>query len=108
MRPELLQHRVAGQRAGLASLVLGASRIFAGENVLRTVVEMEFGVLLVTTVSSGASLAGPDCALEVVAHEMSLLAEPAGWMLTPAFRAATPAFRAANAASPAASPAGRP
>jgi hypothetical protein len=48
--------------------------------VLRTVVEMEFGVLLVTAVSSGASLA-----------------ERAGRMLATA-------FGAANAASPAGRP----
>jgi predicted regulator of Ras-like GTPase activity (Roadblock/LC7/MglB family) len=89
--------QLAAVTSGLASLALGASKIFAGENVLRTVVEMEYGVLLVTAVSSGASLAvlaGPDCALGVVAYEMGLLAERAGRMLTPAARAGNAASSA--------------
>jgi len=88
--PPQRAEQLAAVTSGLASLAQGASKIFAGENVLRTVVEMEFGVLLVTAVSSGASLAvlaGPDCALGVVAYEMGLLAERAGQMLNPAARA---------------------
>lgn len=51
--------------------------------------------------ASLAVLAGPDCALGMVAYEMGLLAERAGQLLTPAARAGNPS-------SPAASPAGRP
>ncbi|HEY7264216.1 MAG TPA: roadblock/LC7 domain-containing protein [Trebonia sp.] len=81
--------RLATVTAGLASLTLGAARAFEGGVVVQTVVEMEAGVLVVMTISHGASLAvlsAPDSNLGIVAYEMTLLVERAGRMITPPAR----------------------
>jgi uncharacterized protein len=52
--------------------------------------EMERGLMFVMAISDGSSLAvlaAPDCDTDLVAYEMSLLAEAAGDVLTPAVRA---------------------
>jgi predicted regulator of Ras-like GTPase activity (Roadblock/LC7/MglB family) len=72
--------------SGLASLTTGASTIFEGGAVIQTVVEMQMGILIVMTISNGASLAvlaAPDCQLGLVGYEMTMLAERVGRVLTP-------------------------
>lgn len=89
--PQERADQLAAVTSGLASLTQGASRVFQGGVVVHTVVEMEGGVLVVMTISHGASLAvlaAPDCDLGLVAYEMSMLVERAGRMITPATRRA--------------------
>ena len=87
--PEDRASRLAAVTSGLSSLVQGAARIFDGGIVIQTVVEMDGGVLVVMTISHGASLAvlaGPDGKMGLIAYEMTLLVERAGRMITPASR----------------------
>jgi uncharacterized protein len=87
--PEDRADRLAAVTAGLASLVQGAARMFEAGGVNQTVVEMDAGVLVVMTISHGASLAvlaGPDGKMGLIAYEMALLVERAGRMITPATR----------------------
>ena len=72
--------------SGLASLTAGASTIFEGGPVIQTVVEMQRGILIVMSISNGASLAvlaTPDCQMGLVGYEMTMLAERVGRALTP-------------------------
>ena len=81
--------RLAAVTSGLSSLVHGAARLFEAGTAIQTVVEMDGGVLVVTTISHGASLAvlaGPDAKMGLIAYEMALLVERAGPMITPAAR----------------------
>jgi predicted regulator of Ras-like GTPase activity (Roadblock/LC7/MglB family) len=76
--------------SGLAGLTDGAARMFEGGTVIQALVEMEHGVMVVKAVSGGASLAvlaAPECDMEQVAYEMTLLVEAVGDVLTPAARA---------------------
>ena len=87
--PENRAERLAAVTSGLASLVQGAASIFEAGGVNQTVVEMDAGVLVVMTISHGASLAvlaGPDGKMGLIAYEMALLVERAGRMITPAIR----------------------
>ena len=87
--PEDRADRLAAVTSGLASLVQGAARMFEAGGVNQTVVEMDAGVLVVMTISHGASLAvlaGPDGKMGLIAYEMALLVERAGRMITPATR----------------------
>jgi predicted regulator of Ras-like GTPase activity (Roadblock/LC7/MglB family) len=80
--------QLAAITSGLASLAEGASRIFEGGAVVQAVVEMQRGVLVVMTISDGASLAvlATSADLGLVAYEMILMAERVGRVLTPAAR----------------------
>jgi|SRR5690625_3777641 len=81
--------QLAAIASGLSSLTQGASRVFEGGAVSQTVVEMERGLLLIMSISDGsclAVLAAAECALGLVAYEMTLLVERAGRALTPAAR----------------------
>lgn len=83
--------QLAAVTSGLASLTQGASRMFEGGTVARTVVEMEQGFLIVMAISDGSSLAvlaEPDCDIGLVAYEMTLLVERVGSALTPLVRGA--------------------
>ena len=87
--PEDRADRLAAVTSGLSSLVQGAASIFEGGTVVQTMVEMDGGVLVVTTISHGASLAvlaAPDGKMGIIAYEMTLLVERAGRMITPATR----------------------
>jgi predicted regulator of Ras-like GTPase activity (Roadblock/LC7/MglB family) len=87
--PENRAERLAAVTSGLASLVQGAASIFEAGGVNQTVVEMDAGVLVVMTISHGASLAvlaGPEGKMGLIAYEMALLVERAGRMITPAVR----------------------
>jgi uncharacterized protein len=77
--------------SGLTSLTQGASRVFEGGMVAQTVVEMQRGLLIVTAISDGSSLAvlaASDCDMGLVAYEMTLLVERVGRALTPMARGA--------------------
>lgn len=81
--------QLAAITAGLASLTDGASRAFQGGPVVQTAVEMQAGLLVVTSISNGSTLAvlaAPDCDLGLVTYEMGLLVERVGRQLTPAAR----------------------
>ena len=76
--------------SGLTGLTDGAARVFEGGSVIQALVEMERGVMLVKAVSDGsclAVLAAPDCDMDQVAYEMTLLVEAVGDILTPPVRA---------------------
>jgi predicted regulator of Ras-like GTPase activity (Roadblock/LC7/MglB family) len=76
--------------SGLASLTLGASRLFEGGLVKQTVVEMDRGFLFVMSISDGsllAVLATSSCNVGVVAYEMTVLVTRVGDVLTPSLRA---------------------
>jgi hypothetical protein len=81
--------RLATVACGLSSLVQGAARVFEGGMVIQTVVELDAGVMVVMTISHGASLAvlaAPDGKMGIVAYEMTRLVERAGRMITPPTR----------------------
>ena len=83
--------QMAAIAAGIVSLNLGAARCLGAELVLRTVVEMDSGVLLLTSVRDGsclAVLATRDCDVSQVAYEMTVLVDQVGQILTPQLRAA--------------------
>ncbi|MBA2954483.1 dynein regulation protein LC7 [Nocardioides sp. MAH-18] len=67
--------------SGLASLAVGAARLFAGGAVLQTVVEMEQGYLMLMSVGDGSNLAvltAGTADLGQVGYEMALLVERVG------------------------------
>jgi hypothetical protein len=73
--------QLAAVSSGLASLAVGASRLFGGGAVLQTVVEMEGGYLMLMSVGDGSSLAvltqaGAD--IGQVGYEMALLVDRVG------------------------------
>ncbi len=81
--------QLAAVTAGLASLTMGAARVFQGGRVIQTAVEMEAGLFVVMTISNGSSLAvlaAAECDLGLIAYEMGLLVERVGRELTPAKR----------------------
>jgi uncharacterized protein len=83
--------QLAAVTSGLTSLTQGASRMFEGGSVGRTVVDMHRGLLIVTAISDGSSLAvlaAADCDMGLVAYEMMLLVERVGVALTPQARSA--------------------
>jgi predicted regulator of Ras-like GTPase activity (Roadblock/LC7/MglB family) len=73
--------QVAAVSSGLASLAVGASRLFEGGAVLQTIVEMEHGYLMLMSVGDGSNLAvltqeGAD--IGQVGYEMALLVDRVG------------------------------
>jgi uncharacterized protein len=82
--------QMAAIAAGIVSLNLGAARVLGAEQVTRVVVEMDYGVLLLTSVRDGsclAVLATLDCDVSQVAYEMTVLVDQVGQILTPQLRA---------------------
>jgi predicted regulator of Ras-like GTPase activity (Roadblock/LC7/MglB family) len=76
--------QVAAVSSGLASLAVGAARLFDGGAVLQTVVEMEQGYLLLMSVGDGSHLAvlTQDSAdIGQVGYEMALLVDRVGQMV---------------------------
>lgn len=76
--------QVAAVSSGLASLAVGAARLFDGGAVLQTVVEMQHGFLLLMSVGDGSHLAvlTEDSAdIGQVGYEMALLVDRAGRMV---------------------------
>jgi uncharacterized protein len=92
-RSEHVPHGFAEQLAaiicGLASLMQGAARIFDAGPPTQGLVDMEGGLMLVKVISDGSSLAvlaAPECDMDLVSYEMTLLVEAVGEALTPAVR----------------------
>jgi uncharacterized protein len=82
--------QLAAVTSGLLSVTAGAARIFDGDDVRQTVVEMGRGYYLVMSIRDGsilAALAGKEADVGVVGYEMAKLAKQAGEVLTPAIRA---------------------
>ena len=82
--------QLAAVTSGLLSVTSGAARIFDGDDVRQTVVEMGRGYYLVMSIRDGsilAALAGKEADVGVVGYEMAKLAKQAGEYLTPALRA---------------------
>lgn len=83
--------QMAAIAAGLVSLNLGAARLLGADEVIRAVVEMDYGSLLLTSIRDGsclAVLAIRDCDIAQVAYEMTVLVDQVGQLLTPQLRAA--------------------
>jgi predicted regulator of Ras-like GTPase activity (Roadblock/LC7/MglB family) len=77
--------------AGIVSLNLGAARCLGAEKVIRSIIEMDYGVLLLMSIRDGsclAVLAQRDCDVSQVAYEMTVLVDQVGKILTPQLRAA--------------------
>jgi predicted regulator of Ras-like GTPase activity (Roadblock/LC7/MglB family) len=88
--PEDRAEQLAAISAGIISLNLGAARCLGADVVNRTVVEMDQGVLLLTSIRDGsclAVLAVRDCDIAQIAYEMTVLVDQVGQMLTPELRA---------------------
>ncbi|TWP52702.1 roadblock/LC7 domain-containing protein [Lentzea tibetensis] len=88
--PEDRAHQFAAIAAGVSSLAETASRCFAGESVVRTVVQMERGVMLLMSIRDGACLAvlaSADSDVSQVAYEMTVIVRQVGELLTPELRA---------------------
>jgi uncharacterized protein len=82
---------LAAISAGIVSLNLAAAKTLEADKVHRVVVEMDGGVLLLTSIKDGsclAVLARRDCDISQVAYEMNLLVDQVGTILTPRLRAA--------------------
>jgi uncharacterized protein len=75
--------------SGLAGLADGAARLSDGGMVIQALIEMEHELIVVKAVSGGSSLAvlaAPECDMDRVAYEMTLLVEAVGDIVTPAAR----------------------
>jgi hypothetical protein len=86
--PDRMAH-LSAVTAGLVSLALGTARMFDGGGVIQTLVAMEYGTLIMISISDGSSLAvlcAASADLDQVAYEMTILAEQAGAVLTPGVR----------------------
>ena len=87
--PMAFAEQLAAIISGLASLMLGAARIFEAGVPIQALVGMEGGMMLVKSVSDGSSLAvlaAPECDTDLISYEMSLLVEAVGEALSPAPR----------------------
>ena len=82
--------QLAAVTSSLFSVTSGAARIFDGDEVRQTVVEMGRGYFLVMSIRDGsilATLAAREADVGVVGYEMAKLVKQAGAVLTPAVRA---------------------
>lgn len=73
--------QVAAVSSGVASLAVGAARLFEGGAVLQTVVEMEHGYLMLMSVGDGSHLAvltRDNADIGQVGYEMALLVDRVG------------------------------
>jgi predicted regulator of Ras-like GTPase activity (Roadblock/LC7/MglB family) len=73
--------QLAAVSSGLASLAVGAARLFEGGAVLQTVVEMERGYLMLMSVGNGSNLAvltQEAADIGQVGYEMALLVDRVG------------------------------
>jgi uncharacterized protein len=73
--------QLAAVSSGLASLAVGAARLFEGGAVMQTVVEMEHGYLMLMSVGDGSNLAvltQESADIGQVGYEMALLVERVG------------------------------
>jgi uncharacterized protein len=87
--PTDFAEQLAAITCGLASLMEGAAKIFEAGGPTQALVEMEGGLMVIKVISDGSSLcvlAAPDCDIELISYEMSVLVEAAGEVLSPALR----------------------
>lgn len=90
--------------SGLVGLTQGAARCLDAGGVLRTIVEMERGVLLLMSIRDGsclAVLASPDSSVGQIAYEMTVLVDQVGQILTPELRAELQSLKRSAARQPA-------
>lgn len=83
--PDRLQ-QLSAITSGLISLAQGTAAMFEGGALIKTLVTMERGILVISAISDGsglAVLATGDADLDLIAYEMTMLAEQAGHVLTP-------------------------
>ena len=72
--------------ARLAGLTDEVARVSDGGLVIQALIEMEHGLIAVKAVSGGSSLAvlaAPECDIDLVAYEMTILAEAVGTITAP-------------------------
>ena len=77
--------QVAAVSSGLASLAVGAARLFDGGAVLQTIIEMQRGFLLLMSVGNGSNLAvltTETADIGQVGYEMALLVDRVGRMVS--------------------------
>ena len=82
--PDDRAEQVAAVSSGLASLAVGAARLFEGGAILQTVVEMEHGFLLLMSVGDGSHLAvltQNSADIGQVGYEMALMVDRVGRMI---------------------------
>ena len=73
--------QVAAVSSGLASLAIGAARLFEGGAVMQTIVEMEMGFLMLMSVGDGSNLTvltTEEADIGQVGYEMALLVDRVG------------------------------
>jgi uncharacterized protein len=90
--PEARAGQLAAITCGLSSLMDGAARIFDTGLPIQALIEMVGGLMLVKAVSGAAilaALAAPECDIDLVAYEMTMLVEEVGEVLTPPTRVIT-------------------
>ena len=90
--PGVRAEQVAAVSSGLASLGVGAARLFDGGAVLQTVVEMEHGYLMLMSVGDGSNLAvltQESADIGQVGYEMALLVDRVGRTVQARARVAT-------------------
>ncbi|GAB3010194.1 dynein regulation protein LC7 [Saccharothrix sp. NRRL B-16348] len=88
--PDDRADQLAAIAAGMASLTESAARCFDGGGVLRSVIEMQYGIMLLMSIRDGsclAVLAAPDADVGQVAYEMTVVVDQVGQLLTPELRA---------------------
>ena len=76
--------QVAAVSSGLASLAVGAARLFEGGSVMQTIVEMEMGFLMLMSVGDGSNLTvltTEEADIGQVGYEMALLVDRVGRMV---------------------------
>ncbi len=76
--------QVAAVSSGLASLAVGAARLFEGGAVMQTIVEMEMGFLMLMSVGDGSNLTvltTEEADIGQVGYEMALLVDRVGRMI---------------------------
>lgn len=79
--PDERAEQVAAVSSGLASLAVGAARLFEGGSVMQTIVEMEMGFLMLMSVGDGSNLTvltTEEADIGQVGYEMALLVDRVG------------------------------
>ncbi len=79
--PSERAEQVAAVSSGLASLAVGAARLFEGGSVMQTIVEMEMGFLMLMSVGDGSNLTvltTEEADIGQVGYEMALLVDRVG------------------------------
>ena len=82
--------QLAAIASGLTSLMQGAARLFEAGLPIKALVDMERGLMFVTAISDGSSLAvlaATECDTDLVSYEMTKLVEAVGHVLSPTARA---------------------